>query len=190
MNMREEVVVTRNAEAIMIPSGEKVLLPAGAHATITQSLGGSYTLITDRGLMVRISGREVEAIGKSAEGLPEAAATAGEAGAAITPDQLESLVWDQMKTCYDPEIPVNIVDLGLVYLCDLAAAEDGRTNVKVKMTLTAPGCGMGPVLAGDVKNKIESLPGVAAAEVEVVFDPVWDRSMMSEAAKLQLGMMW
>lgn len=186
MNMREEVVVTRNAEAIMIPSGEKVLLPAGAHATITQSLGGSYTIITDRGLMVRVSGREVEAIGKTPENLPEAA----EGGAPITPDQLETLVWDQLKTCYDPEIPVNIVDLGLVYLCDLSEAADGRTEVKVKMTLTAPGCGMGPVLAGDVKNKIESLPGIAKAEVEVVFDPVWDRAMMSDAAKLQLGMMW
>ncbi|MEO8036325.1 MAG: iron-sulfur cluster assembly protein, partial [Acidobacteriota bacterium] len=147
MNMREEVVVTRNAEAVMIPSGEKVLLPAGAHATITQSLGGSYTLITDRGLMVRISGREVDAIGKSVDNLPEGSAEGASSGETLEPGQLETLVWDQMKTCYDPEIPVNIVDLGLVYLCDLASAEDGRTNVKVKMTLTAPGCGMGPVLA-------------------------------------------
>jgi len=193
MNMREEVVVTRNCEAIMIPSGDKVLVPAGAHATITQSLGGAYTLITDRGLMVRISGKDVEAIGKEPQTVPgEAAAAATVDGETpvITPDQLEALVWDQLKTCYDPEIPVNIVDLGLVYLCELNGADDGRTAVKVKMTLTAPGCGMGPVLAGDVKGKIESLPGVANAEVEVVFDPVWDRSMMSEAAKLQLGMMW
>ena len=168
----------------MIPSGEKVLVPAGAHATITQSLGGSYTLITDRGLMVRVSGREVEAIGKTPENVAEAS------GPPITADKLEELVWDQLKTCYDPEIPVNIVDLGLVYMCDLADAEDGRTDVKIKMTLTAPGCGMGPVLAGDVKSKVESLPGIRNAEVDVVFDPVWDRSMMSEAAKLQLGMMW
>jgi probable FeS assembly SUF system protein SufT len=192
MNMREEVVVTRNCEAIMIPSGDKVLVPAGAHATITQSLGGAYTLITDRGLMVRISGKDVEAIGKTPDPVAADAAALPTDGDApvITPDQLESLVWDQLKTCYDPEIPVNIVDLGLVYLCELNAGDDGRTDVKVKMTLTAPGCGMGPVLAGDVKGKIESLPGVANAEVEVVFDPVWDRSMMSEAAKLQLGMMW
>jgi probable FeS assembly SUF system protein SufT len=188
MNMREEVVVTRNTEAIMIPSGDKVLVPAGAHATITQSLGGAYTLITDRGLMVRISGKNVEAIGKTPENVVEAPVDTD--APVITPDQLESLVWDQLKTCYDPEIPVNIVDLGLVYLCELEPADDGRTNVRVKMTLTAPGCGMGPVLAGDVKGKIESLPGVAGAEVDVVFDPVWDRSMMSEAAKLQLGMMW
>ncbi|MCU1350125.1 MAG: hypothetical protein JWO56_3155 [Acidobacteria bacterium] len=193
MNMREEVVVTRNCEAIMIPSGDKVLVPAGAHATITQSLGGAYTLITDRGLMVRISGKDVEAIGKTPQVVPGSEAveaTDGVETPVLTPDQLETMVWDQLKTCYDPEIPVNIVDLGLVYLCELNGAEDGKTDVKVKMTLTAPGCGMGPVLAGDVKGKIESLPGVANAEVEVVFDPVWDRSMMSEAAKLQLGMMW
>ena len=184
MYMREEVSFSRNTDAVMIPSGERVLVPNGSHATITQSLGGSYTLITDRGLMIRVSGREVEAIGKTPENVPDV--TPGEA---LTPEKLESLVWDQLKTCFDPEIPVNIVDLGLVYLCELEDA-DGGTNVKVKMTLTAPGCGMGPVLAHDVKQKIESLPGVKTADVEVVFDPAWDRSMMSEAAKLQLGMMW
>ena len=185
MNMREEVTLTRGAQAVMIPSGEHVLIPEGAHATITQSLGGSYTLITDRGLMVRVSGREVEAIGKTPENVAEV-----KEGEALTPDKLEELVWDQLKTCYDPEIPVNIVDLGLVYLCELQEADGGGSNVKVKMTLTAPGCGMGPVLANDVKTKLESLPGVKQADVEVVFDPVWDRSMMSEAAKLQLGMYW
>ena len=184
MNVREEVVVSRTAEAVMIPSGEKVLVPQGAHATITQSLGGTYTLITDRGLMVRISGREVEAIGKTPLEVPQA-----EEGQELTPEKLEEMVWEQLKTCFDPEIPVNIVDLGLVYLCELNETEDGRKDVKIKMTLTAPGCGMGPVLAGDVKHKIESLPRVRTAEVEVVLDPVWDRSMMSEAAKLQLGMM-
>ena len=184
MNLREEIVVSRNCEAIMIPSGERVLVPEGARATITQSLGGSYTLITDRGLMVRISGREVEAIGKTPENLPQT-----EEAAPKTKDELEALVWDQLKTCYDPEIPVNIVDLGLVYLCELEE-DEGMTKVKVKMTLTAPGCGMGPVLAHDVKTKIETLPGVKNADVEVVFDPVWDRSMMSEAAKLQLGLYW
>jgi probable FeS assembly SUF system protein SufT len=181
--MREEVTFSRSAEAIMIPSGEKVLVPVGAQATITQSLGGTYTVITDRGLMVRISGREVEAIGKT----PQDVATV--APEEITPEKLEEMVWDALKTCYDPEIPVNIVDLGLVYLCELADAEGGK-KVNIKMTLTAPGCGMGPVLAGDVRSKIMALPGVKDAEVEVVFDPVWDRSMMSEAARLQLGMMW
>jgi len=152
---------------------------------IVQSLGGSYTIITDRGLMVRISGKEVEAIGKTPENLPQSEAAAAPA----TKEELEQAVWDQLKTCYDPEIPVNIVDLGLVYLCELEDNE-GMTAVKIKMTLTAPGCGMGPVLAHDVKTKIETLPGVKNAEVEVVFDPVWDRSMMSEAAKLQLGLYW
>jgi probable FeS assembly SUF system protein SufT len=184
MNMREEVVVNRNVEAIMIPSGESVVLPQGAHATITQSLGGTYTLITDRGLMVRVSGTGVEAIGKTPN---QAAQTAT---ASLTPEDLEQMVWEQLKTCYDPEIPVNIVDLGLVYLCELVPADEGKNDVRIKMTLTAPGCGMGPVLGNDVKSKVESLPGVNKADVEVVFDPVWDRSMMSEAAKLQLGMMW
>jgi len=185
MNMREEVTFSRNAEGIMIPSGERVLIPNGSHATITQSLGGSYTLITERGLMVRVSGQEVEAIGKTPQDVPEM-----KAGEEVTPEKLEQLVWDQLKTCYDPEIPVNIVDLGLVYLCEVQPGEDGGKNVKIKMTLTAPGCGMGPVLAHDVKGKIEALPGVKSADVEVVFDPVWDRSMMSDADKLQLGMMW
>jgi probable FeS assembly SUF system protein SufT len=184
MNMREEVTFSRSADAVMIPSGERVLVPSGAHGTITQSLGGAYTLITDRGLMIRVSGKEVEAIGKTPENVPETPR-----GEAVTPEKLEQLVWEQLKTCFDPEIPVNIVDLGLVYLCEVEDADGGK-NVKVKMTLTAPGCGMGPVLAHDVKSKIESVPGVKNADVEVVFDPVWDRSMMSEAAKLQLGMMW
>src|SRR4051812_14298668 len=140
--MREEVVVSRTCEAVMIPSGEKVLVPEGAHATITQALGGTYTLITDRGLMVRISGPEAEAIGKA----PAATVQAGE-GEPLTEKKLEELVWDQLKTCFDPEIPVNIVDLGLVYLCELQPRDAGGFDVKIKMTLTAPGCGMGPVLA-------------------------------------------
>lgn len=182
--MREEVTFSRNAEAIMIPSGERVLVPKGALATITQSLGGAYTLITDRGLMVRVSGPEVEAIGK------QATETADVQVEDLSPEQLETMVWDALKTCFDPEIPVNIVDLGLVYLCELEESDGGGKSVKIKMTLTAPGCGMGPVLASDVKMKLEALPGVKDADVEVVFDPVWDRSMMSEAARLQLGMMW
>jgi probable FeS assembly SUF system protein SufT len=182
--MREEITFSRNAEAIMIPSGERVLVPKGSQATITQALGGAFTLITERGLMVRISGKEVEAIGKepqeSTDIKPEE----------LTPEKVEEMVWEALKTCYDPEIPVNIVDLGLVYLCELHEGEEGGKKVHVKMTLTAPGCGMGPVLASDVRMKLEALPGVKEADVEVVFDPVWDRSMMSEAARLQLGMMW
>jgi probable FeS assembly SUF system protein SufT len=185
MNTREEVTFSRNAEAIMIPSGERVLVPQGAQATITQSLGGAYTLITDRGLMVRISGAEVEAIGKTPQEVMQATPEAE-----LTKEKIEELVWDRLKTCFDPEIPVNIVDLGLVYLCDLQPHDGGGFDVKVKMTLTAPGCGMGPVIATDVKTKVESIPNVKSADIEVVFDPVWDRSMMTDAAKLQLGMMW
>jgi len=181
--MREEITFSRNAEAIMIPSGERVLVPVGAQATITQALGGTYTVITDRGLMVRVSGKEVEAIGKTPQD------TADVKPEELTPEKLEEMVWDALKTCFDPEIPVNIVDLGLVYLCELNDTDAGK-DVHIKMTLTAPGCGMGPVLASDVKHKVEALPGIHNAEVEVVFDPVWDRSMMSEAARLQLGMMW
>lgn len=182
--MREEVTFSRSAEAIMIPSGEKVLVPIGAQATITQALGGTYTVITDRGLMVRVSGQEVEAIGKTPQD------SVGVKLEELTPEKLEEMVWDALKTCYDPEIPVNIVDLGLVYLCELNEAEGGGKSVKIKMTLTAPGCGMGPVLASDVRSKLVALPSVKDADIEVVFDPVWDRSMMSEAARLQLGMMW
>ena len=134
--------------------------------------------------MVRVSGPEVEAIGKTPHDVADVKPEE------LTPEKLEEMVWDALKTCYDPEIPVNIVDLGLVYLCELEDAEAGGKNVKIKMTLTAPGCGMGPVLAGDVRSKLVALPGVKDADVEVVFDPVWDRSMMSEAARLQLGMMW
>jgi probable FeS assembly SUF system protein SufT len=183
--MREEITLSRTAEGVLIPSGERVMVPVGANATITQSLGGSYTIITDRGLMVRVSGREVEALGKTPPELPQ---TAPEEE--LTKEALEEKVWDQLRTCYDPEIPVNIVDLGLVYLCELNPLEDGGYEANIKMTLTAPGCGMGPVLASDVRGKVESLPGVRNANVDVVFDPIWDRSMMTDAAKLQLGMMW
>src|ERR1700759_5491569 len=135
MQMREEVVVSRTCEAIMIPSGERVLVPQGVHATITQSLGGAYTLMNDRGLMVRVSGKEVEAIGKEPLESPASAAAVAE-GAAVPKEKLDEMVWDQLRTCFDPEIPVNIVDLGLVYLCDLLPAEGGGYDAKIKMTLT------------------------------------------------------
>jgi probable FeS assembly SUF system protein SufT len=180
--MHEQVEVTRDMEATAIPSGEPVTIPAGTGATITQSLGGSYTLITDMGWMVRVAGKEVEAIGKEAPEVEEIAAD-------VPKEELERLVWEQLKTCYDPEIPVNVVDLGLVYLCELEPHEgEEGYDVEIKMTLTAPGCGMGPVLADDVRRKVESLGPIRRANVEIVFDPMWDRSMMSEAARLQLGM--
>jgi len=183
MNTREEVTFSRNAEAIMIPSGERVLVPQGAQATITQSLGGAYTLITDRGLMVRISGGEVEAIGKTPQ---EAAAPTPEAE--LTKEKVEELVWDQLKTCFDPEIPVNIVDLGLVYDLTLGEGPAGGSTVDVQMTLTAQGCGMGPSIAMDAQRRIEALPGVAEAHVQVVWDPPWNPNMISPEGKAKLGM--
>ena len=179
--MREEVTLTRDCKAVQIPYGYDVPLTEGEKVTIVQALGGSYTVMTERGMMVRVAGEDVEALGKQASSVPQ---IDGE----VTKEKLEELVWDQLRTTYDPEIPVNIVELGLVYLCELTPLEDGSYKVKVKMTLTAPGCGMGPVLAEDVRGKIMKLPNVKDADIEVVFDPVWDRNMMSEAAKLQLGM--
>ncbi|MGA7616559.1 MAG: putative Fe-S cluster assembly protein SufT [Thermoanaerobaculia bacterium] len=181
--MPEQVTFSRSAAAITIPSGEPVSIPEGTHATITQSLGGAYTVITDHGMMVRLSGAEVEAIGKEPS---EEIKVEGE----VTKEKLEEMVWEQLRTCYDPEIPVNIVDLGLVYMNEVTPEEGGGFKVEIKMTLTAPGCGMGPVLAADVEGKLRTLPAVKDVSVAVVFDPVWDRSMMSEAAKLQLGMYW
>ncbi|MBW3563280.1 MAG: putative Fe-S cluster assembly protein SufT [Acidobacteria bacterium] len=179
--MYEQIETTREIEVTTIPNGESMILPAGTKATITQSLGGSYTLMTDMGWMVRVSGQEVEGIGKEPPVHVEIEAD-------VTKEELESMVWDQLATCYDPEIPVSIVELGLVYLCELKERDDEGYDVDIKMTLTAPGCGMGPVLAEDVRKKVESLGPIKKAEVDIVFDPAWDRSMMSDAAKLQLGM--
>jgi probable FeS assembly SUF system protein SufT len=182
MPPQEHAVVSRECKAIQIPEGTPVILSPGTRVRILQSLGGSYTVSTERGAMLRIDERNADAIGKGSGagvGLP----------ADLAAGSLEDQVWAQLKTCFDPEIPVNVVDLGLIYSCDLAPLPEGGTAVDVKMTLTAPGCGMGPVLAQDVKDKIESLSGVARADVEVVFDPQWNQNMMTEAAKLQLGLM-
>jgi len=184
MKTNEPIILSRDCEAIQIPSGEKVMLPAGSRVTVTQSLGGSYTVTTDQGNLVRIANKDADAIGEEAE-----ASQAERLTAAAGPADLEKLVWDQLKTCFDPEIPVNIVDLGLVYHCQVTPLPEGDNKVDVKFTLTAPGCGMGQVLKGDMESKILSLSGVKDVDVEVVFDPPWDPSKMSDAAKLQLGFM-
>lgn len=180
MKMQKEVTTTREIEAREIPSGTKLLIPEGTPLAITQSLGGSYTVITPYGSMVRIDGKDADAIGEEVAASPE------EAAAGKT---TEELAWDQLRTCYDPEIPVNIVDLGLVYQCGATPLPDGGSKVEVRFTLTAPGCGMGDVLREDIKDKLLSLPDVREADVQVLFDPPWNMSMMSEAAKLQLGLM-
>jgi probable FeS assembly SUF system protein SufT len=178
--MQTEVTTTREIEAREIPSGTKLMIPEGTPLAITQSLGGSYTVMTPYGSMARVDGKDADAIGQEAVAEQEAAA-----GGKTT----EELAWDQLRTCYDPEIPVNIVDLGLVYQCGATPLPDGGSKVEVRFTLTAPGCGMGDVLREDIKGKLLSLPDVKEADVQVLFDPPWNMSMMSEAAKLQLGLM-
>lgn len=179
----ELVVLKRDTKATLIPDGTRVTMPEGTHVRITQALGDTWTVMTDYGQMLRIEGEDADALGKE----PKAPSKEEETGT------LEDRVWAKLKKCYDPEIPVNVVDLGLVYNCEIRDGEggagDGGKVADIKMTLTAPGCGMGGVLADDVKRQVESLPEIERAEVELVFDPPWNQDMMSEVAKLELGMM-
>jgi probable FeS assembly SUF system protein SufT len=167
--------VRRECRAIRIPEGSPAVLSQGTRVRITQALGGSYTVATERGYLFRIEARDADALGKEP----------GEGIAAPEDASLEERIWACLRTCYDPEIPINVVDLGLIYSCKVL--DEGR-RVEVKMTLTAPGCGMGPILAQDVQQRIESPPEVETADVEVVFDPPWNQNMMSEAARLELGL--
>jgi probable FeS assembly SUF system protein SufT len=180
MQMRKEATVARDVEAREIPSGTPITLHTGDPVIITQTLGGSFTVMTPVGFLARIDGKDADAIGEEVA-VVDAAANEGKS--------TEDLAWDQLRTCFDPEIPVNIVDLGLVYACTLSALPEGGEKIDVKFTLTAPGCGMGDVLREDIKGKLLSIPGIKDADVQVVFDPPWSLQMMSEAAKLQLGMM-
>ena len=182
MHTNEPVTLTRDVEAAVVPVGTKVTLQKGEQAFITQSLGGAYTVVVN-GNMFRIEGKDADALGYEVAAKPAA-------GSALPaePGQLEKQVWDALRTCYDPEIPVNIVDLGLIYDCALAPMGADSHRADVKMTLTAPGCGMGPMLAQDVQNKLLSIEGIDEANVELVWDPPWNQGMMTEAAKLQLGL--
>ena len=180
MRMQKEVTTTREFEATEIPSGMKIRIPEGTPLAITQSLGGSYTVTTPYGYLARVDGTDADAIGEEILSAQDAAASGKTPG---------ELAWDQLRTCYDPEIPVNIVDLGLVYKCEVVPKEQGGSRAEVSFTLTAPGCGMGDVLKDDIRNKLLTVPGIEEAEVQVLFDPPWNMSMMSDAAKLQLGMM-
>ena len=173
-------ILTRDCEAIRIPSGETFTLAKDTMVTVTQALGGSFTIATDQGL-ARITDANADALGITV------AAKAAEA-AATTEKVDEQSVWQQLRTCYDPEIPVNIVDLGLVYDCTVEQPEGTPAKVNVKMTLTAPGCGMGPTIAAEARAKIESVPGVGEAAVELVWDPAWNQAMISEAGKMKLGL--
>jgi len=177
----EPIVFARDCAAVMVPQGQEVTLPAGQNGYITQALGGSFTVFVD-GNLFRIRGADADAIGKD----PPTALSVDEQASDA---DVEKLVWQQLRTCFDPEIPINIVELGLVYECNVVHRDDGARKVDVKMTLTAPGCGMGDILVDDVRTKLEMIPTVAEADVELTFDPPWNQSMMSDVAKLETGML-
>jgi probable FeS assembly SUF system protein SufT len=176
----EPFVVNRDVPAVIVPAGVEVKLKPGQAGYITQALGGSFTVYIE-GNLFRIAGENADAIGKETVKAPELPPNA-------TEDDVKKLAWDQMRTCFDPEIPINIVDLGLVYECEVSPNPDGTRTIDITMTLTAPGCGMGEVLVEDVKDKVQRIPTVNSARVELTFDPPWNQSMMSEAARLQTGM--
>lgn len=205
MTDSETIKLSREVKAILVPFGEEISLPAGTEVVVMQSLGGTYTVMANY-QMLRISNKDADALGKeiiSFENLAQKYAP----NRKLT---IEEKVWLQLSTCYDPEIPVNIVDLGLIYSVEITpiatpkkrgrkkkiatdenptAIQNQKYNVLVKMTLTAPGCGMGPIIANEAKQKIAALPEVNNVELEIVFDPPWDRSRMSENAKLELGLL-
>jgi probable FeS assembly SUF system protein SufT len=180
--MQQEIQLTREVSAIQIPSGDSLVLPAGTAVFITQRLGGTYTVATSQGL-ARISSQDADALGIN----PDEEKKKQEQAAKLKDAPLEEQVWAQLKGVYDPEIPVDIVNLGLVYDCSLEDI-DGKTVVAVKMTLTAPGCGMGPVIAADAQAKIMTIDGIDDARVELVWDPAWNQEMISEEGKMKLGM--
>jgi probable FeS assembly SUF system protein SufT len=190
MQFNEELTLVRDTEATIIPAGETRILPAGTRAVISQALGGTVTIRTDSGLF-RLSSQDWDALGAAAQAQLDEVAKEAKA-AELAPSDVafsEELVWEAMRGCFDPEIPVNIVDLGLIY--DLQIDEpdaDGRHVVNVKMTLTAQGCGMGPVIAEDAKKNIEALSGVSNAQVDIVWDPPWTPHMISEAGRAKLGL--
>lgn len=183
MSKVKERILSREVVATQIPSGDKQVLPAGTRLFIHQTLGGSYTIQTDFGLF-RIDGKDGDSIGESASSDKVLAPTMSDGA----PDP--AAVWDQLKNVYDPEIPVNIVDLGLIYSMDIEKieGEEGGHRVNVAMTLTAPGCGMGPAIAEDAKTKILLVPGVTAAVVNITWEPPWNQSMISEEGKMKLGL--
>jgi len=177
--MYELIELKRECDAIEIPSGTRRVLPALSRVRISQFLGSGYTVISDMGCMFRIDAKDADALGLT----PPAADLKPAAASVFT----EPMVWDQLKSVFDPEIPVNIVDLGLIYSCEISDSEKTGKKIDIKMSMTAPGCGMGNVLKADVESKLGSLPEVKEVNVQVVFDPPWNPSLMSEAAKLQLG---
>lgn len=181
-----ELELSREVEAIQIPSGDTFKLPAGTKVILTQSLGGTYTVATDQGL-ARISEQYSDALGLEEQKDEQPVTEKVNSGIDVSDDDYKSAVWEQLRTVFDPEIPVNIVDLGLVYDCAVIE-EDDTKQASVKMTLTAPGCGMGPTIAADAENKINNINGIDGAKVELVWDPPWTQDMISEEGKMKLGM--
>ncbi|MBC8215578.1 MAG: putative Fe-S cluster assembly protein SufT [Candidatus Marinimicrobia bacterium] len=183
MTQSDIIKLFRDVNAFAVPSGEQIILKKGELVRITQALGGSYTL-SIHGNLVQIAGEDADAIGREPQ-----RSQFGDLGKSTSPINKE-LVMNQLKSCYDPEIPINIVDLGLIYDCHLTkSVADEGTDVHIKMTLTAPGCGMGGVIAADAERKVRAIPGVKDVKVELVWEPLWNRDMMTEAARLQLGLM-
>lgn len=181
-DFNEPINLRRDCEAILIPDGTSITLTEGTAVYVTQALGGSVT-VNVNGNLARIPPHNVDAIGLEVETAPsDASAISGDG----TVD--EALVWDQLSTCFDPEIPINIVELGLIYRCEVQPLESGGNKVDIDMTLTAPGCGMGPFLVDDVEQKLALVANVTEVHVELVFDPIWNPEMMSEAARLQTGL--
>jgi len=173
----EAIRLLRDVDANMVPSGDEVKLVAGNLVRVTQALGGNYTILIN-GNMVQISAENADALGFEVLKISESDAPKG---------NLEHQIWDQLKTCYDPEIPINIVELGLIYGLDISNMDEGK-SVNIKMTLTAPGCGMGGVISDEVERKVKGIEGIEDVLVELVWEPQWNRDMMSEAAQLELGM--
>lgn len=177
----EPFSLSRDVAAVIIPAGEELTLREGTSGFITQALGGSFTVYVE-GNLFRVAGRDADALGKEPVPPPSIPDNATDA-------DIEAVIWEQLKTCFDPEIPVDIVNLGLVYRCDVKTLGNGERSVNVDMTLTAPGCGMGEVLVADAREKIAVVPTVVDVEVELVFDPPWNVTMMTDEARLQTGMM-
>ncbi len=184
--MAEQIILNRAVTATLIPEGDEVELPAGMDVVIHQTLGGNYTVQAGDGRKYRIDGHDADALGKEATGAPE---TPAEDAAPLPPEEAEKEAWKLLKTVHDPEIPVDIVDLGLVYTLKMHKRGDGKLLAEVRMSLTAPGCGMGDVLLRDVERQLRTIPGVDTIDAKVVFDPVWNPNMMSTAAKLKLGLL-
>ena len=177
----EPIKFERDCDVVLIPQGDNLSLPAGTVGYITQALGGSFTVFVE-GNLFRVAGENADAIGKTAPKQLELANTEDD-------DAVEKLVWSQLRTCFDPEIPINVVELGLIYDCKIERLADGQRKVNIQMTLTAPACGMGDILVEDVRSKVERVPTVLEADVDLVFEPPWGRHMMSELALLETGMM-